>query len=45
MIRIGLAIVSSDSVAPTDEMILPISQKSIAKIKKVVQTQGDKYGK
>lgn len=45
MIRIGLAIVSSDSVAPTDEMILPISQKSIAKIKKVVQSQGDKYGK
>lgn len=45
MIRIGLAIVSSDSVAPTDEMILPVSQKSIAKIKKIVQSQGDKYGK
>lgn len=45
MIRLGLAIVSSEAISPSDEMLLPISQKSVAKIKKVVQSQGDKYGK
>ena len=45
MIRLGLANVSSDSIAPLDEMILPVSAKSAQRIKKVVDSQGDKYGK
>lgn len=45
LIRIGLGNISSDSIAEGNEMLLPVPPKSISKIKKIVESQGDKYGK
>lgn len=45
LIRIGLGNISSDVIAEASEMLLPIPHKSITKIKRIVESQGDKYGK
>ncbi len=45
MIRLGLPIISSNAISEPSEMILPIPQKSIKKIQRVLDTQGVKYGK
>lgn len=45
MIRLGLSKVTSDTISAYDEMILPVGNRIAQKIKKIVDSQGDKYGK
>ena len=45
MIRLGLPILSSDAISEPSEMILPIPQKSLKKIQKILENQGVRYGK
>ena len=45
MLKLGLPIVSSNSISEPSEMIQPISQKSLKRIKKIVESQGVRYGK
>ena len=45
MIRLGLTIVSSNAISEPSEMILPIPQKSVKKIQKILENQGVRYGK
>ncbi len=45
MLKLGLPIVSSSAISEPSEMIQPIPQKSLKRIKKIVESQGVRYGK